>query len=248
VTLMPRNTKAIFILLGLLMLGAFASSAEEVPRLLYAEKGQPATFVRLDAVFTPEGRIDPSLFSSSEADTIRAYMQLPEEKGCVRLRGLIRDYVNARPLSSTEEASQKAKLILVGVVKAQAQGFSGSEAGTLLEIAPQEVLKGAPRKAESSNYVFFPIATFNLKGRSYCASNPDWPALPEVGDRLLVFIRNHSPSSNSYLPLLDGTDVIVLRSTGVELPPRFKAERAAKSLNPNGIIDKVRSYVESEQH
>jgi hypothetical protein len=223
------------------------AAAREIPRTVLALKNAPPTFVRLDTVFTPAGDVDPSLFSPSEARTIRAYLQLPEENGCVRLRGLIYDYVNQGPSSSLDAATRKAKLLLRGLVTAAAPGFRGTEAGTLLEITPQEVVKGFVSPRGGPYYVFVPIAFFTIKDRKYCAFNPDYPSLPEVGDQLLVFVRDTESFGSSFLPLFDGTDLIVLKKdAGVDLPRLLKSDTKLRELHAQGLMELVRSKVAEE--
>lgn len=240
---MPRVLReGLLIFLALLTAGLAARA--EVPSTLVVDGH--TVFVRSDSALTPNGEVDAALFSGADANAIRLYMSLPAENGCVRLRGSIRSYPNMGPLSSLGEAAHAARFVLHGTVVARAHGFSGSEAGTLVEVQPDEVLKGS-RRGESTYFAFFPVGTFTLGGRSYCAFNPDWPSLPATGDHLLLFIRRELPSSG-YLPLLDGTDVVVLREGVAELPPRYAAEISHKSLRPDAVLQRVRSYVESERN
>ena len=233
--------ESLLVLLSLLATGLAARA--EIPSTLLADG--LTVFVRSDSALGPDGQVDTSLFSEADASAIRLYMILPEEKGCVRLRGLIRFYPNLGPLGSLKEAADAARFVVHGTVVAQAPGFSASEAGTLVELQADEVLKGA-RRGPSRYFAFFPVGTFTMGDRNYCAFNPDWPRLPETGDRLLLFIRRELPNSD-YLPLLDGTDVIVLGKGAAELPPRYTAERSHKGLGPEAVLERVRAYVESEK-
>jgi hypothetical protein len=203
------------------------SPASELPRTLFALRGAHATFVRADAVLDNRGEVDLTLFASTDAETIKAYLSLPEENGCVRLQGIIYNHMNQGPHADLKTASAKAKLILLGIVMGQASGFRGAEAGSLLEVKPETALKGAAAKENTSYYVFFPAGEFELGGKRLCAVNPSYPALPQVGDRLLLFVRDVKSYTGSFLPLFDATDIIVLRKDSqIDLPRRFKSDRA----------------------
>src|SRR5262249_4937235 len=148
-------------------------------------------------------------FSATDAQTLRLYTKLPVQDGCVRLQGILREYPNQAPHASLEQAAKNARLVMLGTVTAQAGGFSGAEAGTLRQVEPSEVMNNSTRRNDRSYYVFMPEGSFMLNGRRYCSTNPDYPPLPSIGDRVLLFVRDPDSFSSAFLPLYDGTDIIV---------------------------------------
>jgi hypothetical protein len=216
-----------------------------VPPAFFARPGGPATFVRADAVFRSAGEIDSSLVSPSSAGDIELYTQLPEKSGCVRLGPVLRDYPNQRPFASLEQASRSARLVMVASVTDRASGFSGSEAGTLLELQPQELLKPIGAKKEAAYFTFVPVGTFSLEGRSYCAVHPDYPALPEVEDQVVVFVRDPESFAGSFLPLYLGTDIVVIAKDG-----KVKASSSLgvpASMKKAGALRSIRRSAGQEQ-
>lgn len=229
-----RLTLALFITIAC----AFAGTAKAaVPTGLFAQEPGSATFVRSDSVFRAAGEVDPSLFTPHDARTIGVYTTLSEKDGCVRLGPVLRDYPNQGPFSSLEQATQKSGMVLVATVTDRAGGFSGQEAGTLLELEPQEVLKSTGAKKEATYFTFVPIGTFELQGRSYCATHPQYPELPEIGDQVVVFVRDPASFASSFLALYYGTDIVVLAkngrtraSTELNLSASAKAAELIRSL------------------
>lgn len=217
----------------------------EVPPALFTRPNAPATFVRADQVLTPSGEVDASLFAEHDARTIRTYTTLPEEKGCVQLRGVMRSHP---PNDDVTAATRNARLVLLATVVANAPGFSGAEAGTLLELEPAEYLKGRRREIETPLFAFFPVGSFSLHGKTYCATHPDYPALPSAGDRLLLFIRDPDSFPFSFLPIYDATDVIVLtKDSTVVLPRRFAVNSAFKPRSVTELLKAVRSTIGDER-
>lgn len=211
-----------------------------VPPALFAQQQGAATFVRADSVFRAAGEVDSSLFPPQAVRTIGLYTSLPERDGCVHLGPVLRDYPNQRAFSSLEQATDKARLVLVATVTDRAGGFSGSEAGTLLELKPQEFLKSIGGKKESTYFTFVPIGTFMLEGRSYCATHPQYPALPEIGDQVVVFIRDPASFMSSFLPLYQGTDIVVIAKNGtMRASTEYKLPTSTKAAS---LLQAVRSY------
>lgn len=229
-----RKTIALFVGIACTLVGPARGA---VPPVLFAQQQGSATFVRADSVFRAAGEVDSSLFPPQDARTIGVYTELPEKDGCVRLGPVLRDYPNQRAFSSLEQATEKARMVLVATVTDRAGGFSGSEAGTLLELKPQEVLKSIGGKKEATYFAFVPIGTFKLEGRSYCATHPQYPVLPEIGDQVVVFVRDPESFSSSFLALYHGTDIVVMAkngttraSTDLNLSPSTKAADLIHSL------------------
>jgi hypothetical protein len=247
-----RMLRLIGLALAALAVGAGVSPASGgMPASLFARSDAPATFVRADAAVNGAGEVDARLFSPVDAQTIKLYMQLPAQGGCVHLGAVLRDYPNQAPHGNLQQAAKNARLVMLGTVRAEAGGFSGAEGGTLLQVEPSEFLKSTKRRNEASYYVFFPVGSFDFNGRAYCATNPDYPPLPAVGDRLLVFIRDPDSFSSAFLPLYDGTDVVVFsQASRVGLPRRFALDSKSmnmKTMDANSILGALRSYLSKEQ-
>lgn len=232
-----RLTTALFITIACTLAGPARAA---VPPVLFSQQQGSATFVRADSVVRASGEVDSSLFAPQDARTIGVYTTLPEKDGCVRLGPVLRDYPNQRAFSSLEQATQKSGMVLVATVTDRAGGFSGQEAGTLLELKPQETLKSSGGKKEGTYFAFVPIGTFEFEGRSYCATHPQYPELPEIGDRVVVFVRDPASFASSFLALYYGTDIVVL--------PKNGKARASTELNLSAsaqaadLIQSLRSY------
>jgi hypothetical protein len=219
---------------------AAGSAKGAVPPALWAQQPGAATFVRADSVFRAAGEVDSTLFSPQAVRTIGLYTSLPEKDGCVHLGPVLRDYPNHEAFSSLEQATETARFVLVATVTDRAGGFSGSEAGTLLELNPSEVLKSTGGKKESTYFTFVPIGTFLLEGRSYCATHPQYPGLPEIGDQVVVFLRDPTSFASSFLALYHGTDIVVMAKDG---STRASTEyNLSPSTTAASLLRLVRSY------
>lgn len=221
------------------------ASAGEIPGTVELWPGGPPAFVRLDALVDSAGAFDSKVLQDHQIEVLETYLRQPEENGCVRLRSSIA--LNGGPYASVKDATREAKLVLLGTVTGQAQGFSNTDAGTLFEVAPDEVLKGKRKLATGPYFVFFPIASFELKGKSFCATHPDYPTLPKTGDQVVVFFRDPTSTASDFLPLVDATDVIVIGDdSALRLPRLYRTDTAVKGLGKSGLLNLVRSYLGKE--
>ena len=132
-------------------------------------------------------------------------------------------------------------------VTALAPGFRGSDAGTLLELTPIETVKG--EKLQSGPYhAFFPTGNFKAGDESICAVAPDYPSLPDEGDQVVLFLRNSAHLIGSYIPLLDGTDVIVIRKDSrLELPRYFRGDQTLQQMSEDDLLGVLRARVAEDQ-
>lgn len=222
--------------------------AGEIPKVLPWDKpGDPPIFVRADVLFTSKGKLDASLLAEHDATTIRAYLRLPKENGCIRLLPSIPFGNDTGPYQNMGEAAGVSKRVVRATVTSLAPGFRGADAGTLLELNPIETMKG--EKLQGGPYhAFFPTGNFQAGGRSFCALAPDYPSLPAEGDQVVLFLRNSAHLIGSYLPLIDGTDVIVIRKDSrLELPRYFRSDQNLRQMSKDDLLGTLRAQITEDQ-
>lgn len=237
---MPSSRRLTFYLPVAIACTLTGPAIAAVPPVLISQQGGSATFVRADSVLRSTGEVDSSLFAPQDARTIGVYTTLPEKDGCVRLGPVLRDYPNQRAFSSLEQATHESGMVLVATVTDQDGGFSGQEGGTLLELKPQEVLKSGDGRKEATYFAFIPIGKFELGGRFYCATHPQYPELPKIGDQVVVFVRDPASFASSFLALYYGTDIVVLAKDGkARASTELNLSASSKAVD---LIQSLRAY------
>jgi hypothetical protein len=245
------NSRSVFVLgltLLLILAPVPAAHSGEIPEILPWDKPEdPPVFVRADVLFTAKGKLNASLLAEHDATTIRSYLRLPKENGCIRLMPSIPFGNDTGPYRNVREATALSKRMVRATVTSLATGFRGSDAGTLLELDPIETLKGEHLQGRPY-YVFFPTGNFKAGGKSICALAHDYPSLPVKGDQVVLFLRNSAHLIGSYIPLMDGTDVIVIRKdSGLELPRYFRADQKLQQISENDLLGLLRAQISEEQ-
>jgi hypothetical protein len=216
--------------IGSILLSGRSAISGEIPRVLHIPNaGTPyPAWVAAERVLTPSGEIDPSLFSLSDRLIIGQYLRMPAREGCIRLRHelQIEEPTAAGPKAARQNLASTAKSagwVLNATVTARAAGFSASLPGTLLEIVPEEILKG-PRDRGGVHYIFFPVGTFSVGGIKICKTDDDYADLPEVGEHVLLFIDLFWRNEDRFLWAGGDSGIISINKEGlVSLPKRYLA-------------------------
>lgn len=200
----------------------------EIPEVIHIpDAGTPfPAWVAADRALAPSGEIDPSLFSPSDRLIIGQYLQKPPREGCIRL-GHEEQFEDLRvgPQRAVRQnlasAAKSAGWVFSATATARAPGFNGSVPGTLVEIVPEETFKG-PLDRRGVHYIFFPIGTFSLGETKICKTDDRYAALPEVGERVLLFIDLFWRNEGSFLWTGGDSGIITINRKGIaSLPQRY---------------------------
>jgi hypothetical protein len=243
--------KSACILLWSLLAGQPVLSAE-IPEVLHipnAGNKYPA-WVAAERVLTPSGEVDPSIFSLSDQVIIGQLLHRAAQDGCIQVGREQADESTGperRDRQTVASMAKSAGWVFRARVTARATGFNGGVPGTLLEIVPEETLKG-PSDRSGAHYIFVPVGTFSVGGKKICKTDERYPALPEAGDRVLLFVDLFWRNEGRFLWAGGDSGIITIRKEGlVSLPKRYRA--AESSLEGGGegeLLHRIRQALGKE--
>ena len=226
--------------------GASPATMEPMPEVLFTDNSgrREAVWVAAERVLTPSGEVDTNLFSDSEPETLERLMALPEKNGCIELAGIIYDFLNPPIRDNVYQAAKYASTVVMAEVTGLKAGFYGTDAGNLVQLLPVEILKGNSGEIRKPFYVFLPNGSFSVGAHRFCARNPNYPSLPDLGDQLMLFVPGRIDPSFPLLEILDEGGVVVLKKNSpVDLPARYQKDLTVKGLSSSHFVENVRSFV-----
>lgn len=240
------------LLLALLSLGPLHAQAERSPALesmpeVLMTQSEGRTFPRwvaAERVLDPSGEIDSSLFSADQRESLSRIMKLPEKQGCIALAGEIVDHLDPPVRENVFQAAKYARFVMIAEVTGVKGGFRGTEAGSLVQVIPAEVLKSDGRETRKPFYLFLPNGFFSVGPHRFCARNASYPSLPEIGDQVMVFIPSRFDTSSPLLDIFDDGGVVVLKKdSSVDLPLRYRTDGTIKGLGKDAFVKNVRGFI-----
>lgn len=195
----------------MLLAGTFAPTARAQAPLTIGFPGAERPFwVDARVAFEPDGTLNPLYFGDVAADGLAE--ELANAPGdCVQMGMTFVDYVDMRVCDDFDCAVRSAELIVRGEVAGRTFGFNDTEAGQLLEIRPDEVLKGS--WSGGSLFAFYPVASFCAGGRTICKTDERWPASPGDGCEVFVF-SGYKPWANGWVQTEYEEDIVPVSSDG----------------------------------
>jgi hypothetical protein len=221
--------------------------AADIPPVLFTTLPQvdPSypTFVAASAAISSDGKIDSDLFHPHAVRSLESLLAVESATGCNELGPVYWELTNVPDRSTLRLAARTSQLTLVGRVVEREYGFHFFEAGQLLSIEVEEVIRGdAPL---DRYYYFHPIGDFQAGPYRICKSDSRYPEPPAIGDRVLLMVpRPVTDPSEPYLELETPEGVVVLAADGeIRLPDRFrpqKEEGVSLSTAP-ALVETVRS-------
>jgi hypothetical protein len=246
-----RKTMCVLFWLMVNVQPVFSGEIPEVLHIPNAGTPYPA-WVAADRVLTPSGEVDPALFSVSDRFIISGALQQPPREGCIRWgheQEVEEITVGSKKAVRQNLAStaKSAGWVFSATVTARATGFNSSVPGTLLEVVPEETFKG-PRDRAGIHYVFFPVGTFSLGRVTICKTDERYPALPEVGERVLLFIDLFWRNEGRFLWTGYDTGIITITRNGeISLPKRYlKTEPWLAGGQEGDLLRFIRKSIERE--
>ena len=206
------------------------SQVSSMPQYYYAVEGdQHAAWVAAESALDANGEPDSFLFSESAVRAIKKYQERQplEEGACLHLGEFYAPEVVdvgdgdhhkylARDFATT---AKSVDWMFEGVVTGSTHGFNGPIPVTLFQVQTEEILKG-PRDKHGQYFFLFPVAEFSVGNLKLCKTDQRYPALPEIGDRVILMAHLHLRNSREFLWIHD--NIIVLKQDGtVSLPKKF---------------------------
>lgn len=224
----------------------------DIPPVLFTtlQKFDPSypTFVSAEAAIDEKGLVDPTLFHPSTAKTIQSLFT--EEwllDGCYHYGEVYDDELLLPDRSTLPLAVKHSPVVLLGRVTERQYGFQGSIAGQLLEIEPEETLKGsAPLKRY---FVFLPVGVFEAGPYRICKTDVRFPSPPARGDRLLLMVpRPLEDEREPFLDIATAEGVVVLQADGkADLPRAFEEQGKAAEVRRVGDVLAIARSVAGEE-
>ncbi|HEX2643510.1 MAG TPA: hypothetical protein VHU81_10985, partial [Thermoanaerobaculia bacterium] len=122
--------------------------------------------------------------------------------------------------------------VFVAKVTVRKAGFHRNIPGILLQIHPEETIKG-PADRSSAHFIFMPIGVFEIGTTGICKTHPSYANLPEIGDEVLLFIDLESTwrEQGEFLWTDEETGIVTIHgSKEVSFPRNFLTN--GKSTKP----------------
>lgn len=232
---------------GILISLAAAGEAGTVPDVLYLHGNRPfPSWVAAEKIFTPEGTLNSTLLSPAARYGIAKAMELPLQGDCILVTdqgesGQLVEGPDSKPRNDLASTTRSSDWVFTARVTARASGFNGSVPGTLLQIVPEDVLKG-PKNRVGEHYVFMPSGTVKAGKLKFCKSNPKYSDLPEVGERVLLLVNLTYINQGKFLLTGNESGIITIREDGkVSLPARHRNNDKALA---NGTAEDLLRFVQ----
>lgn len=234
---------------------AFAEdTGDEIPAVLsYLEKDGTAShsdfpdWVSAKRAVTPSGELDATVLSPSVRAVIARYLEGgPTSGDCIDVIASDDHMVRkGRPGYRTDLATaiRTSDWVFKARVLAREPGFQGSTPGTLVQVLPETTFKGSSRPPTSA-YFFVPVGEVPIGEQKICIRNPDYAALPDVGDEVVLLIDLSWQKPGPFLRPGNETGLITLRKQGdISLPKPYRSEE--KALHGKTSADFLRFVAES---
>lgn len=215
----------------------------EIPQVLYTSisKHDPAypTFVAAAAAVNADGTINEKLIHPHAVDTLRGILDQDPVDGCIRTEEVWWDELEVPDRPSLDLAARRSHLVVVGTVIAREAGFRFFEAGQLIEVKVEEVIRG---HAEDDRYfVFVPAATFQAGPYRICKIDRRYAAPPEIGERVVLLAPRAQDIGDSFIDLVDGSGLIVLEGKSrVRLPKNFSDGLQREDVDQQRVLSILR--------
>ncbi|MEM8961209.1 MAG: hypothetical protein AAGD38_07015 [Acidobacteriota bacterium] len=151
--------------------------------------GSFPVWVRADLVFQATGSIDRTYVPYTH-DRLERLLPAMTDGECIdeNDRPIIISDVPAITWNTFHQGIEETQNILTGTVTDAAPGLIGESLGTLMRLEGFRFLRRNPRLDTSDEYfLHLDIARFELDGRTFCVEDNQQPALPEIGERVIVF-------------------------------------------------------------
>lgn len=221
---MSRSYKTIAVAVGVFLIGALPTLAQDrdTPNLIYSQYDpEIAVWVSADEALTAAGE-----FRADQLSALAYKWKFRESRGALSDEGCyaegtvqIDPLPHQLPVSTLEQLHGRSLGIVSGTVAGIEPGFFWESPGALLRLEPVTIISGTITAENAPLFIHYPNAHFEVGSYSFCKSDPRLPHEPQLGDKLLVFIRTGAWGNEKRLvsPLPD--DVFVETRGGELLSP-----------------------------
>ncbi len=231
-----------------------AREAGKIPDVLYVfgsqKAGRPPIWVASEKVLTPAGTVDPTLFSLADRHSIAQTLTSPTKGDCISAfdQVAIETVVEGSNLRlDLADAVRDSGWVFTARVTARASGFSGPFPGTLLQVMPENVLKG-PQDRLGKHYIFMPVGRVRIGNTELCATSQRYANLPEIGERVLLLVDLVYVNQGDFLLTGNETGIITLHQDNkVSLAERYRnSDKALTSGTAGDLLRFVQQTLQEE--
>ena len=252
----PLKPIRALVIIGMCALAPTLSADErhgDIPDLAHRAPGEsPPMWIASSLVVDEEGNLllDRDSFSNT---FIRKVEWLLEEgpgfEDCIEMP-LPAEVTTSRSFD-LERAVDSSKVILVGEVTARRDGFYWGIPGTVVQIRHVEQLRSAPERNEAAHsFAFFANGEIELGPRTLCVKNEEYADTPEVGDRIVAFVRGRFGPDDQFLWTFYAGGLATLHRDGTLSLPEAQ-RRSTDGVEPrsaSSYIDHIRRLVREKDH
>lgn len=222
--------------------------------------GTGAVWLSPSTVSRPDGTIEWSLLNPDLAQRLRPAFEHPDRaqagkpmvetvwvngtgvpevefpaggwaNGCYFVPGVHYDYEGLPPAGSLRDLALYQEFLARGRISAVGMGFTNEEAGSLLRVRLETVIRNL-MGVDTSGDIFleYPYARFEFAGRQVCAADPDFPYRPQVGDEVFI-IASLGPDDAAHKVLLkSGAELSFFRADAGYRPGRLLYQYLTKEV------------------
>ena len=200
--------------------------------------GFPA-FVSIGASFLESGELDPAMFHEGNIEYIQELLDSKTWQGCQPHRP---PHTSGR-WPDLRTTAQEADNVVLTTVTGLVPGFRyDGMPGTLVRLAPSEVLKGEEYRPEL--FIFLKRGNFVLpSGGRICLYDVSYPKLPSLGDQVLLFLdADYWVHQHTGLVGAMGSEMLVLgKDKSVDLPDYFRrSDAGALGKSTRQFLEQIR--------
>lgn len=244
---LPGPTALNAALFALPLLIALAAGADQMPsKLTSGDTAQPLPFwVSEQIVLDQTGGFDKRYFTAPEIVALKSILEIPAEGPCIPDGIHFIDRVNPPDRTTLSKAVRSSSQVVLAKITGEAAGFRGAEPGTLFGVSVEKVFRGVSSRPEY--YFFFPVGTVHVGKLTVCKTDPRYPALPKVGDEVILMAPLPPDEASGFLELWNAEGVITLSQDGKVDASEILAKSLSTLMSRDELISKVERFVRGEE-
>ncbi|MGE5346896.1 MAG: hypothetical protein ACM3JH_13160 [Acidithiobacillales bacterium] len=215
--------------------------SQGVPDTLGESESTVPLWVAADVAANPDGSLRADVFLPAIRRDIEAMLNLPVERGCIRVGRILIDQRNADQDRTTfAGALRSAHIVAVTRVVGSRAGFFQGIPGQLVAAVPENVYKGAGLPVY---YEFFPTGNLSVAGKQICKKDDDYEP-PSIGDRQLV--TGNAPfgsEKNVLIPVTPADFVKVTTDGRVAFPRRYvESDSSLEGIDIQAVRSRLHNW------
>lgn len=217
---------------GVMLCTSVAQAERDMPQVLYSTETDSSypLWIAAEAAFDQHGEVITDLCDPGSCIFLKSLAATPPDpvSGCIEREEADELLWDPPDRSTLEKSVKSSQLVLFAEVEDTAFGFMGGVPGQLIRVEPKRDFKG--ERLLDGYFFFFPAGNFVAGPYEICKIDRSYPAIPTVGDEVLLMVPYKIDSNEPFLAISGGEGVVVVRKNpdveaGVEVdfPRSFQA-------------------------